>query len=232
MLEAAEWCIWAQKCSNWPALLRRKSVPAGVGAGRVTRTSASTSSAEAHVGTLVDGWSCSCTFVAGKAQRCSRSSADGSPAQGEALARLQVAPFLGSASRRPLEWQAGWPVDALRIGWLCRLALLAHCWEHISGRSMSACRGAHYFRVQSLLQVEYGVGPRIGRSARVFCRSVRPTCSLSPRVVSLQKCVWEAVQRGRMSMSPYESDVHAARYTYFLESEHFTSPRADLGDGF
>ena len=232
MLEAAEWGIWAQKCSKWHALLRGTSVPAGVGAGRAARPSAPTSSTEAHGTPPVDGWSSIYMFVAGTAQRCSRSSADGSPAQGEALARLQAAPFLGSASRRPLEWQAGWPVDALRIGWLCRLALLAHCWEHISGRSMSACRGAHYSRVQPLIQVEYEVGPRIGRSARVFCRSARPTCSLSPRVVSLQKCVWEAVQRGRMSMSPCESDVHAARYTYFLESEHFTSPRADLGDGF
>ena len=151
---------------------------------------------------------------------------------GRSSRTLTSGSLFGVGIAPPLEWQAGWPVDALRIGWLCRLALLAHCWEHISGRSMSACRGAHYSRVQPLIQVEYEVGPRIGRSARVFCRSARPTCSLSPRVVSLQKCVWEAVQRGRMSMSPCESDVQAARYTYFLKSEHFTSPRADLRDGF
>ena len=150
----------------------------------------------------VDGWSSIYVFVAGTAPRSSRSSADGSPAQGVALAHLQAAPFLGSASRRPLAWRAGWPVDALRIGWLCRLALLAHCWEHISGRSMLARRGAHCSRVQSMMQVECGVRKRVGRSWRVFCWPARPTCSLSPRVVSLLKCPREAVERGRMSMSP------------------------------
>ena len=101
---------------------------------------------------------------------------DGPRAEPAARTPLHVRPCLGRTSGRPIQWSDGWFCDALRIGWLCRLALFAHCCEHICGQRMSVRRRVPCSRAESVHRVGCGVRERLSRSACACSESAWHMC--------------------------------------------------------
>ena len=127
---------------------------------------------------------CESTAGAASAASCRRrpetgraaSKHDGPRAEPAARTPLHVRPCLGRTSDRPIQWSDGWFCDALRIGWLCRLALFAHCCEHICGQRMSVRRRVPCSRAESVHRVGCGVRERLSRSACACSESAWHMC--------------------------------------------------------